>query len=121
MCYSPFSPLLVAGFQRPPGRYIPSPGCAEAVHTRQCGVGLLDSASCSPDVAQEPPSIHRAVVAVSFILTKTETHPNLQKLMPQSQRTMTVVQKNARRHHKEISHHLFLPANITVLQRKGNV
>lgn len=125
VCVSlPHSPLPVIGWQRAPDPRMASPGHAEAAHTRQRGVGLLNPASCSPDVAEEPPSVHRAEAAVCFIPTKTETHPSLQEFTPQSQKTMMVLfssKKNARGQRKEISCHLFLPANIAVFQRKGNV
>lgn len=107
---SGISPSAAAGCRRAPEPRAASPGCTGAARTRQ--PGALDPASCSPDVAQEPPTIHRAGVAVCFIPTKSEIHPSFQKLVSQSRRTMTVLfssKKSARRQSKEISCHLFLP------------
>lgn len=97
-----------------------SPGYAGAAHTRQPGVGLLDPASCRPDVPEEPPSIPRAEAAVCSIPTKTETHPSLQELMPQSRRTMIVLfssKKNARGQRKEISRCFFQPTSLCFRER----
>lgn len=125
VCYSLFSPSLVAGCQRAPDPRTASPGCAEAAHTGSVGWGCC----IQPRVAlmwhrSHHPSTEQTEVVVCFIPTKTETHPSLQEHMPQSQRTMSVLfssKKNARRQRKEVSCHLFLQANITAFQRKGDV